>query len=364
MSLTDWLEGYDDRDWQTATPEDGTVRYALVGLGWWAVDVAMPAIADAELCETTVLVSGSAEKAGRLAAEHDLEHGITYEQFHDGAAADAYDAVYLATPNAYHLEYAETAADLDKAVLCEKPLEATVDRGRRLVEACEREDVPLMTAYRMQTDPAVRRARELVREGLLGEPVQAYGANSQPLLEMIPDEDQWRLTPELTGYGTSVMDLGIYSINTARFLLERQPVAVQASMASPHPAFDGLDDERSAFLLELEGEVTMVSTASQNAHRGTQLTLTGTEGRLELRPAFHGTVGLRVETGELGLELDHASSDEVTEMREEFDYFADRLLTGAAVGPDGRHGLRDLEVIEAVHRAAETGERQQLGPPS
>ncbi len=360
MSLTDWLRGYDARDWQTATADDGTVRYALVGLGWWAVDVALPAIADAELCETTVLVSSSAEKANRVADRNGVDHALTYEQFHDGAAADAYDAVYVATPNAYHLEYAETAAELGKAVLCEKPLEASVERGRRLVEACEREGVPLMTAYRMQTDPAVRRARELVRDGLLGEPVQAYGANSQPLLEMIPDEDQWRLTPELTGYGTSVMDLGIYSINTARFLLDREPVAVQASMASPHPAFDGLDDERSAFLLELEGGVGMVSTASQNAHQGTQLTLTGTDGRLELRPAFHGTVGLRVETGELSLELDHASSDEVTEMREEFDYFADRLLTGAEIVPDGRHGLRDLEIIEGVHRAAEAGERLEL----
>ncbi|MFC6615698.1 D-xylose 1-dehydrogenase Gfo6 [Halopenitus salinus] len=354
MSLADWMRGYDARDWQTTT--EGTVRYALVGLGWWTTDVAMPAIEESTLGETTVLVSGDAEKADRLAERHDVAHGITYDQYHDGVAVDAYDAVYVATPNAFHREYAETAAELGKGVLCEKPMEATVERAEGLVEACERADVPLMIAYRMQTEPAVRRARELIEEGLIGEPVQAYGDNTQPLLEMIPDADQWRLTPDLTGYGTSVMDLGIYSINTTRYLLDRDPVSVQANMASNHPAFEGLDDERSAFIMAFEDDVQFVSTASQNAHQDTQLKITGTDGQIELRPAFHGEAALHVAAGDLELDVAHGTSDEVDEMREEFDYFADRVLTGAEIEPDGRHGLRDLEIVEALHRSAASGE--------
>ena len=51
----------------------------------------------------------------------------------------------------------------------------------------------------MQTEPAVRRARELVGAGVLGDPVHAHGTNSQRVLEMIPDPDQWRLDWELSG---------------------------------------------------------------------------------------------------------------------------------------------------------------------
>lgn len=351
MSPNALFKEFDSRDWQTAT--DGTVRCALVGLGWWTTDVAIPAIEESTFCETTVLVSGSAEKATRLADENDVERGITYEQYHDGVAADEYDAVYVATPNAYHLNYVETAAELGKGVLCEKPMEASVERAEQLVEACERHDTPLMVAYRMQTDPFVRIAKSLLDDGVIGEPVQVYGDNTQPLLEMIPDEDQWRLDPELTGYGTSVMDLGIYSINTTRFLLDREPTEIRASMASTRPPFDGVEDERSSFLLTFEDDVQFISTASQRAHEDTQLKITGTEGQIELRPAFHGEVELRVETGDLSVEMAHATAGEVDEMCEEFDYFADRLLTGADIGPDGRHGLRDMEIIETIHEASE-----------
>ena len=356
--MLDWLENYGSREWQTTT--EGTVRYALLGLGWWTVDVALPAIESSDLGEATVLVSSSSEKAERLAEEHGVGAGVSYDEFHDGEAADEYDAVYVGTPNAFHLEYVETAADLGKAVICEKPMEATVERAERMVEACEGADVPLMIAYRMHTDPAVQRAKELIEDGFLGEPVSVYGNNSQRLLRMIPDEDQWRLDPDRSGYGTSVMDLGIYSINTARYLLDRDPVAVQSRMASPHEAFSDVPDERSAATLVLEDGVQMVTTASQNAQEDTQLKLTGTEGQIDLRPAFHGRATLHLKKGDLSVTVENEAFDSEREMEEEFDYFADRVLTGGDIHADGRHGLEDMRIIRAVHEAAETGDVVEL----
>lgn len=352
--MIDWLDEYEERTWQTT--ESGTVKYALIGLGWWTIDVALPAIESSDLGEVSVLVSSSTEKATRLADENDVAQGISYDEFHDGAASDAYDAIYVGTPNAYHLEYVETAAELDKAILCEKPMESTVERAEAMVETCENAAVPLMIAYRMQTDPAVRRARELIADGFLGEPVSVYGHNTQPLLEMIPDPDQWRLDPELSGYGTSVMDLGIYSINTTRFLLDRDPVSVQSEMASNHEAFGDVPDERSSSLLRFEDDIQMTSTSSQNAHEDTHLKITGTDGQIELRPAFHGECSLHLSRGELSVTIEHDSFDAEREMEEEFDYFADRLLGDAEIYPDGRHGLQDMRIIEALHEAAERGE--------
>ncbi|WP_224337654.1 D-xylose 1-dehydrogenase Gfo6 [Haloprofundus halobius] len=356
--MLDWIDSYEERKWQTAT--EGTVRYALLGLGWWTIDVALPAIESSDLGEVTTLVSSSTEKAERLAEENDVENGISYDEYHDGAASDQFDAVYVGTPNAYHLEYVETAAELDKAVICEKPMEATVERAKRLVEACEAADIPLMIAYRMHTDPAVQRAKELIDKGFLGEPVSVYGNNSQPLLEMIPDPDQWRLDPNLSGYGTSVMDLGVYSINTARYLLDRDPVAVHARMSSHHEAFEDVSDERSAATLVLEDDVKMVTTNSQHAHEDTNLKLTGTEGQIEFQPAFHGEVTLQLSRGNVTVTVDHDTFNAEREMMEEFDYFADRVLTGAPMHADGRHGLTDMRVIEAIHHSAESGDIVEL----
>jgi predicted dehydrogenase len=350
-----WLTDFDERDWRTGT--DGTLRVALVGLGWWSTDVVLPALAAADLCTVTALVSGSESKAERVAAANDVAHALDYEAYHDGAAADAYDAVYVGTPNAHHLPYAETAADLGKAVLCEKPLEASVERGERLVAACEDAGVPLMTAYRLHTHPAVRRARELVADGFLGDPVAVEGTFTQRLLEVIPDHDQWRLDPDVTGYGTSMMDVGVYPLNTARFLLRRDPSAVQARMDSSHEAFADVPDERAQALVTFEGDVTGTITASQHAQADSRLAVTGTEGRVELRPAFSGDATLHLARGEATAAVDHGGFDEERQMREEFAYFADRVLGDEPVYADGRHGLADLRAIAAMHEAAETGER-------
>jgi predicted dehydrogenase len=348
--LSAFFEEFTDRDWQHV--EAGTVRIAMVGLGWWTLEKAIPAVERSDLCETTVLVSGDAERATAAADANDtVKKGLTYEGFHDGEAREEYDAVYIATPNAVHLEYAKTAADFEKAILCEKPMEATVERAEKLVEACE--SVPLMVAYRMHTEPAVRRARELVREGFIGDPVAIHGGMTQRLLEMNPDTDQWRLDPDLAGYGASVMDVGIYPLNTARFVLDSDPQSVQASMDSSHEAFADVPDERASFRVDFPDNVTAVCTASQNAASSSYLRVTGTEGELELDPVFFPEEPrkLRVRRGDIDATLDF---DQRSQMTEEFDYFADRVLSDTPVHPDGEHGLTDMRALEAIYEAAET----------
>ena len=356
LDIQEYFDSFTERDWQTT--REGTVRLALVGLGWWTIDEAIPAIELAEHCEVTTVISGSKEKAERVAGETDgIEAGLTYDEFHGGVGADAYDAVYLATPNAFHLEYVETAAELGKAVLCEKPMESTVERAERLVEVCEAHDVTLMIAYRMHTEPAVRRMRDCIQKGFIGKPVTVYGNNTQQILELIDDPNQWRLNPDLSGYGTSLMDLGIYPLNTTRFLLREDPVSVQAQMESFHPAFGDVPDERAACTAVYESGVHAVFTASQNAYDDTELKITGTEGQLTLSPAFHLECGLTLERNGVSAEI---TFENVNEMTEEFDYFADRVLSGEPVYADGTHGVVDMKTIRALHESSESGETVAL----
>jgi len=108
MPETDVREHYErfpDRDWASSMDvPDGfePVRFALLGLGSFTRDRVVSAIRESALATTTCLVSGSVEKAERVAedADADADHALTYEEFHDGAAAAAYDAVYVCTPNA------------------------------------------------------------------------------------------------------------------------------------------------------------------------------------------------------------------------------------------------------------------------
>jgi xylose dehydrogenase (NAD/NADP) len=352
MELSTHLSGFTRRDWQ-AIEEGGPVRLAMVGLGWWTREMAIPAVEDSTFCETTVLVSGDAEKAGAVARATDaVEHGITYDEFHDGVAADAYDAVYVVTPNALHLPFVETAADLSKDVLCEKPMEVSVERAGALVDRCADAGVTLMIAYRMHAEPAVRRARELLDAGLLGEPVLVNSNMSQRLLRDVnPDPDQWRLDPDLSG-GATVMDIGLYPLNTTRFVLGADPVAVQAVVRQSHEAFADVGDEHVAFTLEFPGDVLATCTASQNAHQSSFLRVTGTEGELSVAPAFSDRQPRGFELSYGGVTVDY-DFERVSQMREEFDYFAHCLLTGAEPYADGEHGLVDMRVMERIYEAAD-----------
>lgn len=358
MDLDSSLGEFSERDWQTTT--EGTLRFAMIALGWWTRDEAIPAVQESDLGTTTVVVSGTAEKAREVADEWEtVEHALTYEDFHAGEATDAYDAVYICTPNALHLPYVKSAVEFGKAILCEKPMEASVERAEEIVAVSEAAGVPLMIAYRMQTEPAVRRARELIRDGVIGEPALVRGNMSQPLLKMIPDETQWRLNPDLAGYGTSVMDIGLYPLNTSRFILERDPIRVGSLMRSRKDAFDAVPDERAAFQIEFEDDVLGSYTASQNAAQSSYLTITGTDGELSIRPAFFPWTdrGFKLQIDGTAVDIDW---EQINQMSEEFDYFADCVLNDRPVEADGRHGLTDMRTIEAIYSAADRGEVVEL----
>ncbi|RDI70020.1 D-xylose 1-dehydrogenase Gfo6 [Halopelagius longus] len=357
MSVDDYLESARDRDWEEL--ESGTLRLAMIGLGWWTREQAIPAVEASEFCETTVVVSSTHEKGAELVSEREtIETALTYDEFVAGEATDEYDAVYVCTPNARHLQYAAAAAEHGKAILCEKPMEASVERAEELVSATA--DVPLMVAYRMQTDPQVRQMRELVAEGAIGDPVTVQGHMEQQMLSLVSgDPDQWRLDPELAGYGATIMDIGIYPLNTARFVLDADPVSVTAQMHSEDEAFRDVPDQHATFTVQFDDGTYAACTASQHGTSAGGLRVIGTDGVLTLEETFLGqasqTLTLRKPDGET-IEVDDGRRDLFgDQMIEEFDYFADRVIRGEPVAPDGEHGLVDMRAIAAIYEAAETG---------
>ncbi len=392
----------DRRDWESTDAdtsgdasgrEDDDVRFAVVGLGGYARAVSLPAVAAGDYTTVGAVVSGDREKAQQIAGEYDAV-GLTYEEYAAGGAADAYDAVYIATPNREHLPHVETAASHGKHALVEKPLDATAARAQQAVNVCHEAGVELMTAYRMQTDPVIRRVREAVADGVFGEPVKLFGDFTFPVLAGSRGPDQWRLDGDLAG-GGALYDVGVYPLNTARFLLDADPVAVSAtavggggtvadttSASGDDTTGDTVDDagseagaatdgensqsaagpfdevdEHTHFHVEFPGGVVGNFSASFTGHSTTFLELVGTAGRGRIADAFGPGDDRRVtvETDEGRVRLGGAGADET---REEFDYFAHAILTGREVEPDGRDGVTDLRVLETIVEAAEAGERR------
>lgn len=359
-AFADYLDDFTRRDWEHLDPKAVTdpVRVAIVGLGWFAREWALPGIARSAFTDATVVTDVDADAVEAVAAEHDVT-GVTPAEFRAGAVVDEYDAVYVATPNATHLEYVAAAAEQGKAVLCEKPLEATLDRSRRLVAACRDAGVPLMAGYRMQTDPAVRRLRDLLEAGVAGDVIHVHATMSQTMLgELGSDHDQWRLDSELSG-GCALMDLGVYPLNTIRFVLGADPVRVSGRTRTNHEAFADVD-EHATYRLEFPGGVDALCSVSQNAQHASRLEVTGTEARLILDPAFYEREDRGFAVVRDGTRVD-VDFDQVHQIEEEFAYFGHQLLADEPFHPDGEHALADMRALDGIYESAETGRPVALG---
>ncbi|UIO99278.1 Gfo/Idh/MocA family oxidoreductase [Halobaculum sp. CBA1158] len=341
------------RDWDGDAT--GTLRLAIVGCGNYARSVSIPAIVEGRYAEATVAVSGDPDKRASLADEFGVT-AVDYDEYEAGAATDEYDAVYVATPNRLHLPHVRTAASHGKHVICEKPLEATVARAEELVAACEDAGVRLMTAYRMQTDPVMRRLREFVADGGIGDLRRATGDFAFPVLGGGRDPDQWRLDGRLAG-GGALYDVGVYPLNTARFLAGDDPVAVSATTRSPDPAFDEVD-QYADFRVEFDDWVGGFSAAFSGREH-TFLELLGSDGRVAVESAFQPGVArdVTVETAEGRVAVADAGADETVE---EFDYFAHAVLSDGDIEPDGADGLVDMRTLKAIQESAASGARVEL----
>src|SRR5262249_6787062 len=122
------------------------VRYAVVGLGWFAQAAALPAFANArDNSELVALGTGGNEKARELGKRYDVPV-VGYDGFEAFLASGGADAVYVVTPNGKHREHAEKAAGAGVHVLCEKPMAYTTDDCQAMIDACAAANVRLMIA--------------------------------------------------------------------------------------------------------------------------------------------------------------------------------------------------------------------------
>jgi len=126
--------------------------------------------------------------------------------------------VDIGTPVYTHSEIAIAALKEGKAVICEKPLCATLDEARSMALAAERAGLPNMCTYNMRAVPAIAFAKRLIQEGKLGAINQWRAAFMQSWLVNPDFPLTWRLRKELAGSG-ALGDLGTHSIDMARFLV-------------------------------------------------------------------------------------------------------------------------------------------------
>src|SRR6266513_1166524 len=330
--------------------------WAIVGLGNLAIHEILPAFAKCEKSKVTALVSGRPDKATRLAQQYGVnpKNIYNYQNYDTIKDNPEVDIIYIVLPNGMHAEYTVRGLQAGKHVLTEKPMANNPAECQQMIDAGRKASRKLMVAYRCRYEPYNREAIRIARSHELGATkviLADHGFN-------IGDPTQWRLKKDLAG-GGSLMDIGIYSLQAARYLSGEEPNEVNAVMYNTpgDPRFKEVE-ETINFQLRFPSGVLANCTSSYGYAGQNHYRVVGTEGWLELDPAtsYRGLC-MRVHRANVTEERELPVRDHFAL---EMDHLSECVMENKEPLTPGEEGLRDLRVMMAIYEAAKTGKTVKL----
>jgi predicted dehydrogenase len=337
-------------------PPGKKLGWAIVGLGRLSINQILPAFAKCESSKVVAFVTGSREKGEKLSARYGVNPKNIYSYQNYEALRDnpEVDVVYIVLPNSMHAEYTIRAAKAGKHVLTEKPMADTPKDCEEMIKACREANRKLMVAYRCRYEPYNQALIKISREGELGPintVVSDHGFN-------IGDPTQWRLKKDMAG-GGSLMDIGIYALQAARYTTGEEPVETQAMERTDRsdPRFKEVE-ETINFQLRFPSGALAQCTSSYGYAGQNRIRVIGTKGWAELEPATSYTgLRMRVRKGNAIEERDLGQRDHFAL---EMDHMSDCVLNNKEPLTPGEEGLRDMRIITAIYESARAGKTIKL----
>lgn len=323
------------------------IKYAVVGLGYIAQIAVLPAFRHAGNSTLAALISGDPVKLKELGKKYEVPLTFSYEQYDKALSSGDIDAVYICLPNNMHCDFTVRAASHGVHVLCEKPMAVTEEECEAMIDAAEKYNVKLMTAYRLHFEEGNMKSVELVQSGKLGEPRYFNSIFSQQV-----KAGDIRLQKKLGG-GT-LYDIGIYCINAARYLFRSEPYEVFGFRANNGEERFQEVDEMTSVVMKFPDEQLASFVSSFGAADSSCYEIVGTEGSLRMEPAYEYAEALIQYVTVNGKTTKHTFAKR-DQFAPELIYFSDCILNHKDPEPSGEEGLADVRIIRALYRSMETG---------
>ncbi|MEO0485330.1 MAG: Gfo/Idh/MocA family oxidoreductase [Pseudomonadota bacterium] len=192
------------------------------------------------------------------------------------------EAIIIASPQAHHRAIAEAAFAAGKHVFCEKPLGASLDDSRAMVEAAEASGKVHMVGFNYIRTPASQFARKLIQEGRIGKVTSFRGEHTEDFMADPSEPANWRTETLAAG---NMGDLAPHPINCAHGLIG--PIAeLHAMIETVHKERGGVavkNDDEATILVRFENGVTgsiFSSRVATGKKMGYCYEVWGTEGAI------------------------------------------------------------------------------------
>lgn len=346
----------------TPTPmaPDQRVGYAVVGLGHLTLDEILPALSACKKSKLVALVSGGPEKMKRVAEQYGVtpENCYSYEAYDKLRDNKEVDVIYIVLPNSMHAEYTIRGAQAGKHILCEKPMANSAAECQAMIGACKKADKKLMIAYRIQYEPHHRMVRDMVKNERYGKIKSIIANNGQNS----DNPNHWRFKKQLAG-GGSLPDVGIYCLNTIRYVLGEEPTEVTGYIHSTpnDPRFTEVEEQVN-WMMKFPSGILANCATSYGHHDDKNYKILADTGWIKMDPAFTYR-GLQLETSQAQeketLQTLHKIAD-VNQFGTEMDHMSDCVLGNKTPFTPGEEGLQDQRIMEAIYQSARQGRPVKL----
>jgi len=281
------------------------------------------------------------QKRGKEAAE---KYGTKYYKSYEQLLRENLDGVIICSENSRHRQLTEMAAEKGVHVLCEKPIATTVEDAQAMIQICRQKGVKLGIAFPCRFSPAMRRAKEMIDRGRIGEILAIMGTNHGRM------PGGWFIDRRLAG-GGAVMDHTVHVVDLMRWILKDEVKTVYAEVGTLLHNID-IDD---CGLLTMEFQKGVFATLDTSWSRppwypiwgDVTMEIVGTRGVISL-DLFAQTLSVYDQRNRVSWE-DWGSSIDLGLIRD----FTTRIAQDKPLFITGEDGLRALEVALAAYKSSE-----------
>ena len=339
-------------------------RFGIIGCGMIS-EFHAAGMAEVPNAKLTAVASRHEDNRRKLTDQYGCEG---HEDYREMVRRDDVDIVCICTPSGAHLEPALAAAEAGKHVICEKPLEVTLERCDEMIRACEENSVRLCGIFPYRFTPGARTLREAVDAGRFGRLTVGDACNKWFRDQAYYDSGEWRGTWKLDG-GGACMNQGIHAVDLVQWYMGDVETVYGSADCLAHERIE-VEDTAVAAIRYKSGAMGVIECAT-SCFPGLprQIELHGDKGTVvmaqehfarwefaEERPEdeeIRRTLSVPTDTGSGAANARDISHEN---FREEFKDVLHALDTDSPLPIEGREARKSVEIILALYRSAKRGE--------
>ncbi len=279
--------------------KNGKLQVGVIGCGGIANQKHFPALtSQADKCEIVAFCDILIERAEEAAKKYGIDGAKVYKDYNDLLSDPEIDVVHVCTPNVSHCPITVAAFGAGKHVLCEKPMAATTEDAKKMMDAWKKSGKKFTIGYQNRFRPDAQMLKRTCEEGKLGEvyfaKAHAVRRRAVPTWGVFPDKSKQGGGP-LIDIGTHALDITLWCMDNYKPVsvmgsvfekLGHLPEAVEGNMFGPwDPETYEVEDSAFGFIkMENGATIFLESSWALNVKdsREAATTLCGTKAGAEM----------------------------------------------------------------------------------